>query len=96
MFYSDTIFPQFTNNFFFGVLKGEGLIRVVTPDNNPLEISSFEKLANINVGRIREVVQGPDGLIYFSTSNLDGRGKVNPQDDKIYRLVPKNQSPSIP
>ena len=33
-------------------------------------------------------VVGPDGLIYFCTSNRDGRGALREGDDKIYRLVP--------
>lgn len=26
-------------------------------------------------GRIRDIVQGPDGFLYFLTNNRDGRGK---------------------
>jgi hypothetical protein len=32
--------------------------------------------------------QGPDGYIYFSTSNRDGRGSPAADDDRIMRLVP--------
>lgn len=88
MFYTSDVFPQFKNSFFFGLLKGEGIMRVVVDENNPQEVVSFEKLAGIDVGRVRDVVEGPDGAIYFSTSNRDGRGTVHSGDDKIYRLVP--------
>jgi aldose sugar dehydrogenase len=39
-------------------------------------------------GRIREVIVGPDGYLYFTTSNTDGRHGpgVPPDDDKIYRV----------
>ena len=47
----------------------------------------MEKIIN-DVGRVRDVVQGPDGLIYFSTSNRDGRGTAHKGDDHIYRIVP--------
>jgi glucose/arabinose dehydrogenase len=40
-------------------------------------------------GRIRDVAEGPDGYIYFSTSNRDGRGKPAEDDDRIMRLVPQ-------
>lgn len=89
MFYSGDVFPQFKNNLFFGALKGEGIIRVVLDEQDPKNVISREKISGINVGRIRDVVQGPDGYIYFSTSNRDGRGEVNSGDDKIYRLRPK-------
>ena len=39
-------------------------------------------------GRIREMEQGPDGYIYFSTSNRDGRGAAAKDDDRIMRFVP--------
>jgi glucose/arabinose dehydrogenase len=42
-------------------------------------------------GRIRDVAEGPDGLLYFSTSNRDGRGKPTSDDDRILRLVPAGQ-----
>lgn len=38
-------------------------------------------------GRIRDVVVGPDGYLYFLTSNRDGRGRPRPSDDKVYRIV---------
>src|SRR5690349_4004485 len=33
--------------------------------------------------------KGPDGYLYFSTSNRDGRGKPATDDDRIMRLVPQ-------
>ena len=43
-------------------------------------------------GRIREMEQGPDGYIYFVTSNRDGRGNAAKDDDRIMRLVPETQT----
>jgi len=88
MFYRSSLFPQFTNSFFFGGLEGEGIYRLVISKENPYIITLIEKL-NINVGRVRDVVEGPDGSIYFTTSNRDGRGQLRAGDDKIYRITPK-------
>ena len=84
-FYRGSVFPQFKGNFFFGCLRGERLIRVVLDGRS---VVSQEDLVK-NYGRIREVAEGPDGYLYFSTSNRDGRGKPAADDDRILRLVPQ-------
>jgi len=38
------------------------------------------------------MAQGPDGFIYFSTSNRDGRGSAANEDDRIMRIVPAEVS----
>ncbi len=87
MFYKSGIIPEFKNNFFFGCLRGEGIIRVIIDPNNPEKVLSYEKMKETDFGRIREIAEGPDGAIYFSTSNKDGRGRTRDGDDKIYRIV---------
>jgi glucose/arabinose dehydrogenase len=37
-------------------------------------------------GRLREVVRGPDGALYLTTSNRDGRGSPTQSDDRIIRV----------
>ena len=86
-FYRGSLFPQFKGNFFFGCLRGERVIRVVLDGRR---VVSQENLLQ-NFGRIREVAEGPDGFLYFSTSNRDGRGKPAEDDDRILRLVPAQQ-----
>lgn len=91
MFYTGKAFPQFKYNFFFGGLKGEGIYRVIVDQKSPSQVVSYGKLEGISVGRVRDVVQAPDGSIYFTTSNTDGRGTVQNGDDKIYRLAPQKK-----
>lgn len=39
-------------------------------------------------GRLREVIVGPDNLLYITTSNRDGRGDPAAEDDRIIRIDP--------
>jgi glucose/arabinose dehydrogenase len=84
-FYRGSIFPQFKGNFFFGCLRGIRIIRVVLDGRR---VVSQENLLESKYGRIRDIAEGPDGFIYFSTSNRDGRGTAASDDDRIMRLVP--------
>jgi glucose/arabinose dehydrogenase len=85
MFYSGDKLTAFKGNFFFGCLGGTRIIRVVLDGR---KVVSQENLFEKTYGRIREMEQGPDGYIYFSTSNRDGRGSPSSEDDRIMRLVP--------
>ncbi len=85
MFYNGSVFPAFKGNFFFGCLRGARIIRVVLDGR---KVVSQENMLEGNFGRIREIAQGPDGYIYLSTSNRDGRGSPAKDDDRILRLVP--------
>jgi glucose/arabinose dehydrogenase len=84
-FYRGPALAQFTGNFFFGCLRGEGLQRVVLEGR---AVRSEERLFRGEYGRIRDVAEGPDGALYFSTSNRDGRGRPSTDDDRIMRVVP--------
>ncbi len=87
-FYRGAAFPAFQNNFFFGGLRGQRLQRVIVSDDTPHKLVSQEALLQGEFRRIREVAVGPDGYIYFSTSNRDGRATPFEADDRILRIVP--------
>lgn len=86
MVYGGSVFAAWQGDLFIGALKGEGIVRVSFTDLEAREVSEYE-LLDIDVGRVRDVVEGPDGLIYFTTSNRDGRGDLREGDDKVYRIV---------
>lgn len=85
--YSGKTLPQFTNNLFFALLRGEGVMRVQVDENDPKRIKNYQKIIS-SYGRIRDIVESPAGVLYFATSNTDGRGDPSDDDDKIYRLIP--------
>lgn len=87
-FYYGADFPHWNDNLFFAALRGEHLHRLAVSEDGTRALES-EKLLQGEYGRLRTVVQGPDGLLYILTSNRDGRGSVRPGDDKVLRLAPR-------
>lgn len=79
----------FNGSIYFGGLRGQALYEVELR-------SSQVKLDNLELkehfkgefGRIRDVVLGPDNMLYITTSNRDGRGNPRSDDDKIIRVDP--------
>jgi glucose/arabinose dehydrogenase len=78
MVYTGDRFPQWKGSIFVGGLAGEQLARL-TLDGQ--QVVNEETLVQ-RMGRIREVRQGPDGLIYLAIDNRDG------QKSPILRVEP--------
>ncbi len=70
----------------FAGLRGQSLYRVTLDPANPTTVTSFERLLQGRYGRLRDVVEGPDGALYVATSNRDGRGSPNAADDRVLRI----------
>lgn len=75
-----------------GALRGKHLRRLeVESSNGTFVLKSEELLLNGQYGRIRCVEEGPDGMIYVTTSNVDTpgepkRGLAGAEGDLILRL----------
>ncbi len=77
MFYTGDRFPQFTGHVLLAQF-GDGKIRhLVVDDANNGKVSKDEIIVNGGFGKLIDMVQGPDGLIYFNN------------DHAILRLVPR-------
>jgi glucose/arabinose dehydrogenase len=70
---------------FFAGLRGSSLYEASL---NGTKVSNLLAHFRGEYGRLRAVVKGPDGFLYITTSNTDGRGSVNDGDDKIIRVNP--------
>jgi glucose/arabinose dehydrogenase len=87
-FYSGNAIPAFRNQLFVATLAGQALLRVTIDGSNLRHIASVERLLEFKYGRLRDVVNGPDGFLYICTSNRDGRNTPVAQDDRLLRVVP--------
>jgi glucose/arabinose dehydrogenase len=87
-FYPSTRIPQFRANIFFTALAGMHIHRVRLDPTDATRVAATERLFEGKFGRIRDVVPGPEGYLYFSTSNRDARTSPVATDDRIARIVP--------
>lgn len=71
--------------YYFTGLRGSALYEVSVVNGSPTIKTHFKN----ELGRLREVVAGPDGMLYITTSNRDGRGSAGEGDDKILRINPE-------
>jgi glucose/arabinose dehydrogenase len=70
---------------YIGALQGRDLLRVRL---RGMHARKRSPLLEGRYGRIRTVVRAPDGSLWVSTSNRDGRGDPSSSDDRIIRVVP--------
>ena len=75
--YSGNAFPAWKGDVFAGGLSGMQLIRLKMENGR---VVGEEKLLRDKCKRIRDVRQGPDGLLYILTDDANG---------EIWRLSPK-------
>jgi glucose/arabinose dehydrogenase len=87
-FYDHARMPGLQRNLFFATLRGQHIHRVRLDPADPTRLLATERLLDGRFGRIRDVVAGPDGALYFCTNNRDGRGSPISTDDRIARIVP--------
>ncbi len=78
-FYSGDRFPKWKNQLFLGALAQEELRRLVI-DNGQV---SHQEVLFKGIGRVRDVVAGPDGYMYVSFDS-----------GRLARLVPAPEAPS--
>jgi glucose/arabinose dehydrogenase len=89
IFYQGPI-AAWRGDYFFATLRGEHLQRVVMAEDG-MTHRAIEKLWAGVYGRIRALKLGPDGYLYFGTSNRDGRGYLREGDDRVLRVVPASE-----
>jgi aldose sugar dehydrogenase len=68
-FYNGPHFPAWKGSLFLGALRGQALVRLELNGN---KVVREERLLAGQVGRVRDVRQGPDGYLYLLTDSSNG------------------------
>jgi glucose/arabinose dehydrogenase len=89
-FYDGDKIPKWNGKYFVATLFGNHL-HMIDFDLEKNKVISDQKLFDGEFGRLRDVTTGPDGYLYILTSNQDGRGTPEINDDRILRIVPLNE-----
>jgi glucose/arabinose dehydrogenase len=88
-FYTGDRYPGWKNtSLFVGGLVGQRLERIETDGD---KVVSQETIFN-QFGRVRDVVQGPDGYLYIALQNptgIPGLGLASPTPGRVIRLIPQ-------
>ena len=69
-FYTAAMFPEWKGNLFLGSLKNSNVVRLVM---NGTKVVGEERMFPEIKARVRDVIQGPDGALYVSTDEDQGR-----------------------
>ena len=70
----------YKNDLIFTTLKGSHLRDIDLKSRTQSNIL-------VGYGRLRDVIEAPDGSLFILTSNKDGRGTTQTDDDKILRIL---------
>jgi len=68
---------------YFTGLRGEAVYEANINKDNTVTLTVHYKK---EFGRLRAITLGPDGSLYVSTSNRDGRGRAKDGDDRIIKI----------
>jgi glucose/arabinose dehydrogenase len=85
--YNADLIPGWKGSLLVTSLRGATLFRLRLAEDGT-EVLEKEALFRGQFGRLRDVMVGPDGVIYLATSNRDGRGRPASRDDRILRIRP--------
>jgi aldose sugar dehydrogenase len=85
--YTGNAISEWKGSLIIATLRSQHLQRVAFNPNYPQQVQLHEVYLQGQQGRLREAMMGPDGELYVTTSNCDGRGNCPSQGDKILRIT---------
>jgi glucose/arabinose dehydrogenase len=84
-YYNSDSIPEWKQNILMVSLKGERLVSMKLSADG-LSIDNSSEWFKEWFGRLRDICIAPDGRVFISTSNRDGRGSPSAGDDRIVQI----------
>lgn len=85
--YTGNSISEWKGSLIIPTLRSQNLQRVIFNPQSPQQVQRHEVYLQGKHGRLRDAIMGPDGELYVTTSNCDGRGNCPSQQDKILRIT---------
>jgi glucose/arabinose dehydrogenase len=85
--YTGSAIPEWKDSLVVAVLGARHLHRVEFDPEQPKRVTRHEVYLRDTYGRLREALMGPDGHLYVTTSNCDGRGDCGARKDLVLRIT---------
>jgi hypothetical protein len=86
-YYNNDKIPSWKNSILMVVLKSARLVQMKLSDDGKKVVEENHFFTN-EFGRLRDICVSPDGRVFISTSNKDGRGNPGVNDDRIIEIIP--------
>ncbi len=86
-FYASDLIPEWENSILITTLK-EAELYVLTMDESETGVIAESRYFNNWWGRLRDICIAPDGRVFISSSERDGRGSPVSGDDRIVEIRP--------
>lgn len=84
-YYHHNAIPQWNNSLIVTSLKA-GKLLILHLDEQGMNITNTTTVYENDFGRLRDVCVSPDGRVFITTSNRDGRGSPGSNDDMIIQI----------
>lgn len=88
-----------TNNQYFTTsLDGKALLSapIKSTAGGVVSLGAFSATLRNQYGRLHTVVAAPDGALWLTTSNKDGKGKPIATDERVVRIIPTSGASNNP
>jgi len=90
-FYNHTAIPKWKNSLIVTSLKAKRVVALKLSEDGRSVIQEEAFFQNW-YGRLRDICVSTDGRVFLAVTNRDGRGSIQPGDDRIVQIAAKNSS----